>query len=60
MSVALKSYRYVVSIPFDPLSQGNYKYTYQSDDGKTYVLKFCQETASIPRLSQDCNNEVRP
>ena len=36
-----------------------YKYFYQSD-GRTYVIRYCQETNSIRGLSQDCQNRARP
>jgi prepilin-type N-terminal cleavage/methylation domain-containing protein len=60
LSVALQSYKFIAGMPLDPLNSGEIKYSYTSTDGKSYVLSFCQETDSIPRLHQGCGNEVRP
>lgn len=60
VSAALQSYNFITGVPLDPLNSGEYKYTYISSDGKSYVLSFCQETDSIQRLHQGCGNEVKP
>jgi prepilin-type N-terminal cleavage/methylation domain-containing protein len=60
LSVALQSYKFIAGMPLDPLNDGEYKYTYVSVDGKSYVLSFCQETDSVQRLHQGCGNEIVP
>ncbi len=59
LSASLKSNRLISAVPLDPLDGATYKFWYWSV-GPTYTLRFCQETSSIQRLTQDCNNIVSP
>jgi prepilin-type N-terminal cleavage/methylation domain-containing protein len=59
LSVKLKAENVISTAPLDPLNTGNYRYFYNSD-GKTYTLRYCQETTINSRLSQDCNNIISP
>lgn len=47
--------------PVNALKNGvNYIYTYQSDDGTTYLLEYCLETDSIQGKIQGCGNTAMP
>lgn len=59
LSVKLRSENVISAVPTDPLNTGNYHYFYDSD-GKTYTIRYCQETTINNRLSKDCNNTIKP
>lgn len=52
------------AVPRDPLNalvNGIlYKYAYQSEDGKSFIVSFCLETNSIKGRNQGCNNQITP
>lgn len=47
LSVALKNAGTMTVVPADPLDTGDYRYYYQSIDGKDYYLEYYLETNSI-------------
>lgn len=57
MSVALMNNGALIGAPSDPLagSGANYKYVYQSVDGRTYVIQYFLETDSIKGLPAGIN-----
>ncbi len=59
LSVSLRSEKLISAVPLDPLNDAAYKFWYRSV-GPNYTLRYCQETDSIKRLTQDCNNTIRP
>jgi len=59
-SQAVLNEHLIPQIPKDPSYPSvAYKYFYQSD-GKTYVIRYCQETDSIRGLIRSCENRVSP
>ena len=48
LSVVLLDARAIPAMPLDPLRTGNYRYAYDSPDGKGYTLTYTLETDSIP------------
>ena len=48
LSLALLNADALPAIPEDPLRTGNYLYTYDSPDGKSYTIIYFLETDSIP------------
>ena len=48
LSLALLNADALPAIPEDPLRMGNYRYAYDSPDGKSYTLMYFLETDSIP------------
>jgi prepilin-type N-terminal cleavage/methylation domain-containing protein len=59
LSVALRTEKLISTVPLDPLNNETYKFWYRSA-GPDYTLRYCQETNSIKRLTQDCNNIISP
>lgn len=59
LSISLRSEKFISAVPLDPLNDAAHKFWYQSTS-PNYTLRFCQETNSIQRLTQDCNNIISP
>ena len=59
LSVNLKNEKLISTVPPDPLNNETYKFWYWSV-GPNYIIRYCQETDSIKRLTQDCNNTISP
>lgn len=57
LSASLRNEKLISSVPLDPLNNETYKFWYQSA-GPNFILRYCQETDSIKRLAQDCNNTI--
>jgi len=60
MTGSLKADNIIGANIVDPVNDTNYRYWYNSVDGSTYTLRFCQETSSIQGLSEDCDNQIVP
>ena len=59
VSVALKNSDSLPQMPRDSLNSGNYRYSYTSADGLTYILKYYLETNSVPGKAAGLN-QVSP
>jgi type II secretion system protein G len=59
LSVSLRDEKFISTVPPDPLNDATHKFWYRSI-GPDYTIRFCQETDSIKRLTQDCNNIIKP
>ncbi len=50
-----------VKDPINGIGNGvNYVYTYESDNGNSYLMKYCLETDSIQGKFKGCGNEAAP
>ena len=58
VSLALTNAGVISMMPADPISSGNYVYSYVSADGSGYTLRFCLETDSIKGYSEGCGNAI--
>ena len=58
LSVALKNNGAVTAMPIDPLNTDNYRYYYQSVDGKDFYLEYYLETSSMKGKNQGKNYVV--
>ena len=59
VSVALKNSDSLPQMLRDSLNSGNYRYSYTSADGSTYILKYYLETNSVPGKAAGLN-QVSP